>query len=84
MLSQRIPASYQLGMKGFNDFFEMLYDTTLMACRGIILSNAGEAEWRKIDKGAFPGSSSNHHLDTLDPLSISVYEMMEFGPAYAR
>jgi len=52
--------------------------------RGIILSNAGENEWRKIDKGAFPGSSSNHHLDTLVALAITVYEMMEFGAAYAR
>ncbi len=52
--------------------------------RGIILSNAGENEWRKIDKGAFPGSSSNHHLDTLVPLAITVYEMMEFGQQYAE
>jgi glycine hydroxymethyltransferase len=51
--------------------------------RGIILSNAGENEWRRIDKGAFPGSSSNHHLDTLVPLAVTVYEMMEFGHAYA-
>ena len=49
--------------------------------RGIILSNAGENEWRKIDKGAFPGSASNHHLDTLVPLTITVYELMEFGQA---
>jgi len=52
--------------------------------RGIILSNAGEGEWRRIDKGAFPGSSSNHHLDTLVALALSTYEMMEFGHAYAR
>ena len=52
--------------------------------RGIILSNTGENEWRKIDKGAFPGSSSNHHLDTLVPLAITVYEMMEFGQEYAK
>jgi len=52
--------------------------------RGVILSNAGENEWRKIDKGAFPGSSSNHHLDTLVPLAISTYEMMEFGKDYAE
>ena len=52
--------------------------------RGIILSNAGESEWRRIDKGAFPGSSSNHHLDTLVPLAVTVYEMMEFAQAYAR
>jgi glycine hydroxymethyltransferase len=52
--------------------------------RGLILSNVGESEWRKIDKGAFPGSSSNHHLDTLVALGIATYEMMEFGPAYAH
>jgi glycine hydroxymethyltransferase len=42
------------------------------------------AEWRKIDKGAFPGSSSNHHLDTLVSLAITTYEMLEFGRAYAK
>jgi len=52
--------------------------------RGLILANAGESEWRKIDKGAFPGSSSNHHLDTLVALAIATYEMMEFGQDYAR
>ena len=52
--------------------------------RGLILSNTGEGEWRKIDKGAFPGSSSNHHLDTLVALAIATYEMMEFGQPYAR
>ncbi len=51
--------------------------------RGIILSNTGERDWRKIDKGAFPGSSSNHHLETLVTLTIATYEMMEFGQAYA-
>jgi glycine hydroxymethyltransferase len=52
--------------------------------RGLILSSVGESEWRKIDKGAFPGSSSNHHLDTLVALAIATYEMMEFGQAYAH
>ena len=52
--------------------------------RGIILSSLGENDWRRIDKGAFPGSSSNHHLDTLVSLAISVYETMEFGHEYAR
>ena len=37
--------------------------------RGVILSNLDDAEWRKIDKGAFPGSSSNHHLETLVALA---------------
>jgi glycine hydroxymethyltransferase len=52
--------------------------------RGIVISNMSAAEWRKIDKGAFPGSSSNHHLDTLVSLAITTYEMLEFGRAYAK
>ena len=51
--------------------------------RGMILSNQGEEEWRKIDKGAFPASSSNHHLDTLCALSVATYEFSEFGEEYA-
>lgn len=51
--------------------------------RGLILSNTKDAYWRRIDQGAFPGSSSNHHLDTLVPLAITTYEILEFGEAYA-
>ncbi len=50
--------------------------------RGIILSNMEEDQWRKIDRGAFPGSSSNHHLDTLAQMAICAYEFMEFGEQY--
>ena len=52
--------------------------------RGIILSNMEEEYWRRIDRGAFPGSSSNHHLDTLAQMAICTYEMMEFGEQYAE
>jgi len=51
--------------------------------RGLILSNMEDTFWRKIDRGAFPGSSSNHHLDTLAQLAICTYEMMEFRQQYA-
>lgn len=51
--------------------------------RGVILSNAEETFWRKIERGVFPGSSSNHHLHTLAQLALCTYEMMEFGPQYA-
>ena len=51
--------------------------------RGIAMSMMKEQEWRKIDRGAFPGSSSNHHLDTLVPLAITTYEMLDFGESYA-
>jgi glycine hydroxymethyltransferase len=52
--------------------------------RGVILSNMEEEPWRMIDRGAFPGSSSNHHLDTLAQLAICAYEMMDFGETYAE
>lgn len=52
--------------------------------RGLILSNVDETFWRKIDRGAFPGSSSNHHLDTLAQLAICTCEVMEFGQQYAE
>ncbi len=52
--------------------------------RGVILSNVSPAEWRKIDKGAFPASSSNHHLDTLVTLALCAYEFRAFGEEYAR
>jgi len=51
--------------------------------RGVVLSNLDWTEWRKIDKGAFPGSSSNHHLDTLPPLLMTVFEMLAFSEDYA-
>jgi glycine hydroxymethyltransferase len=51
--------------------------------RGLILSNMDDDDWRKIDRGAFPGSSSNHHLDTLAQMAICTFEMMEFGEQYA-
>ena len=52
--------------------------------RGVILTNLDDEEWRKIDKGAFPGSSSNHHLETLVALTFATYEVLEFGVEYAR
>ncbi len=51
--------------------------------RGVAISNLKDSDWKKIDRGAFPGSSSNHHLDTLVPLTVTTYEMLEFGESYA-
>jgi glycine hydroxymethyltransferase len=51
--------------------------------RGVIFSNMADADWRTIDKGAFPGTSSNHHLDTLVSLSVATLEFLAFGEAYA-
>jgi glycine hydroxymethyltransferase len=51
--------------------------------RGLILSSMDEEPWRRIDRGAFPGSSSNHHLHTLAQMALCTFEMMEFGDRYA-
>ncbi len=52
--------------------------------RGVILSNMGMIDWQKVDKGAFPGSSSNHHLDTLVGLAVATQEMISFGKGYSE
>ncbi len=52
--------------------------------RGLILSNMDADSWRKVDRGAFPGSSSNHHLGTLAQMALSTLEFMEFGDPYAE
>jgi glycine hydroxymethyltransferase len=52
--------------------------------RGVILSNLEDDRWKRIDKVAFPGSLSNHHLNTLPPLLVATYEMIRFGKEYAR
>jgi glycine hydroxymethyltransferase len=51
--------------------------------RGVVLSNMDEESWRKVDRGAFPGSSSNHHLHTLAQMAICTCEMAAFGEPYA-
>jgi glycine hydroxymethyltransferase len=88
-------AAHVLGLTAGHQFQDPLADGAPMVTasthktffgsqRGVILSNVDDDEWRKIDKGAFPGSSSNHHLETLVALSVAAYEMMEFGVEYAR
>jgi len=53
--------------------------------RGVVLSNQlPEDKWKRVDKLAFPGCLSNHHLFTLPPLLVAAYEMLEFGQAYAK
>jgi len=55
--------------------------------RGVILGNMdAESEkkfWPAADRGVFPGSSSNHHLNTLPALLVAVREMKQFGREYA-
>ena len=55
--------------------------------RGIILGNLdaeGEKKyWSAADRGVFPGSSSNHHLNTLPALLVATREMKQYGRDYA-
>ncbi len=52
--------------------------------RGVVLSNLDDKRWKRIDRLAFPGCLSNHHLNTLPPLLVATYEMKAFGREYAR
>ena len=55
--------------------------------RGVILGNLDEEDekkyWPAADRGVFPGSSSNHHLNTLPALLVATREMKQFGRDYA-
>ncbi|HLG64470.1 MAG TPA: serine hydroxymethyltransferase [Ktedonosporobacter sp.] len=57
--------------------------------RGIILGNIEDPEaekkyWQAADRGVFPGSSSNHHLNTLPALIVATREMKAYGREYAE
>jgi len=51
--------------------------------RGVLMGNLPEDRWKSIDRMAFPGCLSNHHLMTLPPLLATTIEMEDFGRAYA-
>ncbi len=51
--------------------------------RGVVFSNLEDADWSVVEKGTFPGSTSNHHLDTLAALAIAAGEFAAYGEAYA-
>jgi len=57
--------------------------------RGIIGSNYAETDprhelWDAIQRRAFPGSVSNHHLGTLLGLLLAAYEMNHFKDTYQQ
>ena len=57
--------------------------------RGIIAADWKEPEekwdlWEAIERRAFPGSVSNHHLGTLVGLLMAAYEMNHFKDAYQQ
>ncbi len=57
--------------------------------RGVILARLETPEevkkyWQPADRGVFPGSSSNHHLNTLPALLVATREMKQYGHEYAQ
>ena len=53
--------------------------------RGVVLSRGVDGDLDgSLDKGVFPGSSSNHHLFSLPALYVAAVEMQTFGSDYAR
>ena len=52
---------------------------------GILLSTAEGPELvKKLQSGAFPGVTSNHHLNAMAALTVSLAEHLEFGREYAH
>ena len=52
---------------------------------GILLGHADDPDVvRRLTSGAFPGVTSNHHLNAMAALAVSLAEHLEFGREYAR
>ncbi len=50
---------------------------------GLILGNTEDGVWKSVQRGVFPGTLSNHHLNTMAALGVTLAEELEFGEAYA-
>jgi glycine hydroxymethyltransferase len=52
---------------------------------GILLASTEDSEVvKRLQSGAFPGVTSNHHLNEMAALAVSLAEQIEFGREYAR
>ncbi len=52
---------------------------------GILLGSTEDSEVvKRLQGGAFPGVTSNHHLNEMAALAVSLAEHLEFGRDYAR
>lgn len=52
---------------------------------GILLAQTDDEDLRKrLTSAAFPGVTSNHHLNAMAALAVSLAEHLEFGTDYAR
>jgi glycine hydroxymethyltransferase len=88
--------AHVLGLIGGGQFQDPLHEgcTVLSASthktlpgpqHGILLADGASPEVeRKLQSGAFPGVTSNHHLNEMAALAVSLAEHLEFGAEYAR
>lgn len=51
---------------------------------GIILGVDNRDMWKSIQRGLFPGSISNHHLNAMAALGVTLAEELEYGASYAK
>ena len=51
---------------------------------GIILGKTSEETWKSVQRGVFPGTLSNHHLNAMAALGVTLAEEIEFGEDYAK
>lgn len=51
---------------------------------GIILGKDEPDMWKSVQRGLFPGSISNHHLNNMAALGVTLAEELEFGRDYAK
>lgn len=50
---------------------------------GIIIGNTDDESWKAVQRGVFPGTLSNHHLNAMAALGVTLAEELEFGSEYA-
>jgi len=89
-------AAHVLGLIGGGEFQDPLHEgCTVMSAsthktlpgpqHGIILASTEDSEVvKRLQGGAFPGVTSNHHLNAMAALAVSLAEHLEFGREYAR
>ncbi|MHB8361728.1 MAG: serine hydroxymethyltransferase, partial [Thermoplasmataceae archaeon] len=51
---------------------------------GLVIGNTDPETWKKVQRGVFPGVLSNHHLNTMAALGITLAETLDFGKQYAE
>ena len=51
---------------------------------GIVIGETDEEKWKKVQRGVFPGTLSNHHLNAMAALGVTLAEHLEFGESYAK